>query len=218
VLLSDRIWKAVLVGGAFIMALVAGLALAVEGVSLATLAIAAAAAAAVFAVLQWRNRLAGGFALTFATACLLGLAAVEYNLLGEPFRRAGETRRQAGAAVNELVPAGQTLCVYRPGLKPFSLARPYSEASYVSWLYYVRSPIRYLLEPAQLDRRVHYLLVSKVNLEQDDLAGRIAQLGGRLMDDASGRLSEDYCLYRFESQAGQSQAGDASTASSSRNG
>lgn len=210
VLISDRIWKAALIVGAFVAAVIAGGALAVEGISLATLAIGAAAAAVVFALLQWRSRLVGGFALTFATACLLTLAAAEYNVLGEPFRSAGETRRPVGDAVSEMVPAGQTLCVYRAGLMPLSLARPELGVGHLPWLFYVRSPIKYLLWPQQLDRTVHYLLVSKVNMEKDELAGRIAELGLKQMDDSSERLPEDYCLYRL----GPSSAGAGSAATS----
>ena len=78
-----------------------------------------------------------------------------------------EIRRPIGTKLNSLVPADETLYVYKPGCQDF--------------LFYVREPLEYLVDPSQIDSRVHFLLLGEPAYQQFQEAPALAaQLGGTL--------------------------------------
>jgi 4-amino-4-deoxy-L-arabinose transferase-like glycosyltransferase len=83
--------------------------------------------------------------LSLLSAVLAIVLTLQFVHFSVPLMKRAEKRRPAAAQVNALVPKEETIYVLRPG--------------YQSFLFYVREPMEYLLEPAQVDGRVRFLLV-----------------------------------------------------------
>ena len=86
-------------------------------------------------------------------SALLGVVLMlQYALFAPPLMPKSEKRRPVAATVNSLVPAGETVYVFKPGFQSF--------------LFYVRTPMEYLVEPGQIDQRVRFLLVREDAYQQ----------------------------------------------------
>jgi 4-amino-4-deoxy-L-arabinose transferase-like glycosyltransferase len=105
--------------------------------------------------------------LALLSAVLVAVLMLEYSLFMPRLMQRGEIRRPIGTKLNSLVPADETLYVYKPGCQDF--------------LFYVREPLEYLVEPGQIDSRVHYLLLGDAAYQQFQAEPALAaQLGGTL--------------------------------------
>jgi hypothetical protein len=71
--------------------------------------------------------------------------ALQYVHFALPVMQRTESRRPAAAQLNARVPKEETLYVFKP--------------QYQSFLFYVREPLEYLIEPAQIDMHVRFLLM-----------------------------------------------------------
>ncbi len=83
--------------------------------------------------------------LALLSAALAVVLMIQFSLFAPVLLAKTEKRRPVAAEVNSLVPAPDTLYVFKPG--------------YQAFLFYLREPFEYLLEPPQIDQRVRFLLV-----------------------------------------------------------
>lgn len=87
------------------------------------------------------------FRLVIATGLLTSVIMLQYSAFAIPIINKYDFRRPVAAIVNKSVPGGQTIYVLKSGYQPF--------------LFYVRQPLKYLLDYDQINDNVHYLLVEK---------------------------------------------------------
>jgi 4-amino-4-deoxy-L-arabinose transferase-like glycosyltransferase len=85
--------------------------------------------------------------LSMLSAVVATVLTLQYVYFTMPLTQKGESQRPTAAKLNALVPDGETIYVLRPGYQLF--------------LFYLREPMEYLLEPGQVDGRVRFLLVRK---------------------------------------------------------
>jgi 4-amino-4-deoxy-L-arabinose transferase-like glycosyltransferase len=83
--------------------------------------------------------------LSLLSAVLLAMLTLQYVYFLEPLWEKNEVSRPVGARVKSLVSDGATIYALRP--------------EYQTFLFYIRAPMEYLLEPGQVDGRVRFLLV-----------------------------------------------------------
>jgi 4-amino-4-deoxy-L-arabinose transferase-like glycosyltransferase len=118
--------------------------------------------------------------LAMLSALLGAILTLEYVLFLTPVLQRSDVRRPIAAALTSLLPDSESLHVYQPG--------------YLDLLFYVRRPVEYVLDPAQIDEHVHYFLVSESNYQrlqsQPAIAGRL----GRTVYDFSYRHRGAYRL------------------------
>ena len=100
-----------------------------------------------------RKRIGTGFQIMVVCGVLLGLIAANVNFALTRIRLEDQPGRYWGRQVSDLVPADETLYVYDPGNQTL--------------MFYLREPIRYLVEPEQIGESVRYVLVRTEQLEAD---------------------------------------------------
>ncbi len=87
---------------------------------------------------------------------LFGIVTVvimlQYAVFGMSLITRYENRRPAAAMVNNAVPPNQIIYVFKPGYQPF--------------LFYVRPPLKYILEDDRVTADVHYLLLKQEDWER----------------------------------------------------
>jgi hypothetical protein len=83
--------------------------------------------------------------LSVLSGLVVVVLALQYVHFAIPVMQRTESRRPAAAQLNARVPAAQTLYVFKPG--------------YQSFLFYVREPLEYVIEPGQIDAHVRFLLM-----------------------------------------------------------
>jgi hypothetical protein len=166
-LASDRLWRGILLllpALLILLAVAASVAmkfgrtsnwlsrLAGEGVVLnlhwTAELVAAMAALAIIGGMLWliRTRLSSGVDLALVTAVMAAVFVLLSVQVYSSLWPHGEKRRAEAMQINEAVPAGQTLYVFRP--------------SYQRFLIFLRQPVQYLLEPRQMSPQVRYLLLA----------------------------------------------------------
>ena len=148
-LATDHIWKYSLLG--VLTAVPIGVIVAAPWLGLHPAAISLAVAAALAAAAAWkmRKKIEGGQTLVLLTVGVAAICVVWNFVQLVPYRLQFDTRRTSAAEVNAIVPAGQTLYVYKPG--------------YQSFLFYVREPVRYLVAADQLAPPVRYVLMPRLS-------------------------------------------------------
>ena len=90
--------------------------------------------------------------LALLSAALAAVLMLQYVLFVPPLMQRQEKHRPAAALVNALVPNQEPLYIYKP--------------DYQDFLFYLRAPVEYLVEPAQVDGRLHFLLVRESAYQQ----------------------------------------------------
>ena len=102
---------------------------------------------------------------------------LQYAVFGVPIIKEHQRRRPAAQVVNKMVPAGETVYVYRPG--------------YQAFLFYVRPPLRYALTPDEVDSNVRYLLLEDEYLQmlkdEADISSRSMQVLHKFSDAIKGK-------------------------------
>lgn len=101
-----------------------------------------------------------------ALSVLIMLGAMNWAIFTPMLREGKESRRIWGEAINERVPEGATIYAFDPGNQIF--------------LFYVREPVTYIVEPEQIDRDVRYLLVGDAEYQE---AGLEDYLRGRQQEE-----------------------------------
>jgi len=148
----DRFWKNVLLGGILIICPAAITGLFTITRTLAAFVVTALAVCAAVIVFRKRDLLRGTLSLTLATAAVIVVIMLQYAVFGVTLVTRYENRRPAAAMVNNAVPSDQIVYVFKPG--------------YQAFLYYVRPPVKYLLEDDQVTGDVHYLLLKQEDWER----------------------------------------------------
>ncbi|NQU75985.1 MAG: glycosyltransferase family 39 protein [Planctomycetes bacterium] len=156
---TDRLWR-----GAVLIFLIAASAIGIAGAikmadGIECWLVAAGALGVTGVVLWLAPAIVGGLRLSVATSSVTAILVLEYAVFALPIVTAVQNRRPAAAAVNAMVPSGQTVYVYRPGYQPF--------------LFYVRQPLAYLVKPEDIDGRVRYLLLGGDFLAAPEVKARL---------------------------------------------
>ena len=181
---TDRVWRNVLLGGFFVSCLsaIAGLIVVTRGPA----AIIVSAVTICTAVIILRRRLLVNnvVRLSVVTAILTVVVMLQYAVFAVPIIKEHQRRRPAAQVVNKMVPAGETVYVYRPG--------------YQAFLFYVRPPLQYALTPDEVDSNVRYLLLEDEYLQmlkdEADISSRSMQVLHKFSDDIKG----EYRLVHLE--------------------
>jgi hypothetical protein len=89
-------------------------------------------------------------------------------------------------SVNEIVPKGETLYIFRPGnqLNPV--------------IFYLRPPISYVLEADHINQKPHYLLIKKADLDALQSYGEISDRSAEVLYKFTERISGNYRLVHLE--------------------
>ncbi len=129
---------------------VIGLVLVDRGIWGAVVAVISVCLAIV--AVRYREKFKTSVSLSVLTALLVVVLAVQYAFFLVPIIRQGEARRPLGDQINVLLPEDETLYVFKPG--------------YQAFLFYVRPPLDYIVEPDQIDHCVRFLLIRKPALDE----------------------------------------------------
>jgi 4-amino-4-deoxy-L-arabinose transferase-like glycosyltransferase len=144
-LVTDRFWRGVeLAAPVVLLAACVGIAFK-YGWTSSRAVLAAALVCGGLVLWRLRAHVAGGLSLSLVTAALVA-AVVLVGLALSAGRWPVQVRRGEAEQINRVVPAGQTLYVFRPGYQRF--------------LIFLRPPVRYLLSPEQMGPEVRYLLLT----------------------------------------------------------
>lgn len=148
---SSRSWQRTVLA-LLVMAGVAGLVgLGLSGVSLLTVGTAVLTALIALSVLRWRHRFVTWPSIALATGILAASFILLFNAHGVQRLESRRMGREVALQLDQAVPKGATLHVFRPYM--------------LSMLLYVKTPIRYVLEPKEIGPDVRYLLVRKTKAQ-----------------------------------------------------
>ena len=150
-LLAARAWRWLLLGIATLAALAAIVGwFRLSPSSWAILLFAALSATAAFIGLQ-RSVFQIWPRLAWMTGWVTGLGMLLYALYGVPLAREQESRRPTAETLNQAIPAGEKLYVYRAQSLPM--------------LFYLRRPFAFVNQPGEIGASVRYLLVRQTDAE-----------------------------------------------------
>ena len=183
---TDRLWKNILLA-----CLVVSCATAVAGLIFvfrlpgAIIALAAAIFATGFVFTKY-EAIQSKLGLSLVTMLLVVIAMLQYSSFGLNVVAASETRRPAAEAVNNIVPASQTLHIFKPSnqLNPV--------------IFYLRPPIKYVLDANDVNEAVHYLLIKQNDLDILKAQQRIVARSPRVIYEVNDAIPEKYRLVRLE--------------------
>ena len=180
---EDKVWRPVLLACFGIAALTAaaGLIFVIRPpAGYVVLGLTIITAAAVF---RKRGLLDHPFRLTLATGVLTAVIMLQHAVFGTTIIKRHEYRRPAAMAVNEAVPEGQTVYVFKPGYQPF--------------LFYIRPPLRYVLSEEQIDENVHYLLLTQERLDALNEEPKYASRSPEILCALTNEIRGAYKLIRL---------------------
>jgi 4-amino-4-deoxy-L-arabinose transferase-like glycosyltransferase len=124
-------------------------------------------------VVFWKRKsIQGAVVLSLVTSALVVILMLQYSTFGQEVLISKELRRPAAMKVNKIVPAGDTIYIFKP------------RSLFLPTIFYLRPPIDYVSDANEINEQVHYLIVEKPVLEKLKSDGRI-----------SGRSSK--VLYKF---------------------
>ncbi len=182
---EERVWRHFLLFAFLLVCLASGTGLVLISTRPLAWAIAGLTVAITAAVF-WRERwLRGVLNLTVATALLMSVGIFQYAVFGMAIMREGQKLRTSAAMVNKIVPAEETVYVFRPGNQPF--------------LFYIRPPLEYVLEVQELDEEVRYLLLEKAWLEELRKYPQIASRSPRVAYTFTKHIRGRYRLIELRS-------------------
>jgi 4-amino-4-deoxy-L-arabinose transferase-like glycosyltransferase len=181
---EDKIWKNILLVCFLLSCLItaAGLILVTRlpvayTVSVITICIT-------IIVFYKRMYLDNTFKLVLVTGLLTSVVMLQYAVFASSIIKRYESHRPVAVAVNEIVPAGQTIYVLKPGYQLF--------------LFYVRPPLKYLLQDDQISDDVHYLLVEKPSFERLQTQPQFSSRSPVVIYEPSEKIREsDYRLVKM---------------------
>lgn len=121
-----------------------------------------------------------------ATAVVVLVAMLKYSCFGLEIVTSKEKHRPAAMSVNEIVPKGETLYIFKPGnqLNPV--------------IFYISTPISYVLEANDIDEKLHYLLIKKADLEAFESEGGISVRSAEVLYKFTDRISGNYRLVHLK--------------------
>jgi 4-amino-4-deoxy-L-arabinose transferase-like glycosyltransferase len=106
-------------------------------------------------VIFWKHKsIQGAVALSLVTSALVVILILQYSTFGQEFLISKELRRPAAMKINKIVPAGDTIYIFKP------------RSLFLPTIFYLRPPIDYVLDINEINEQVHYLIVEKPILEK----------------------------------------------------
>jgi hypothetical protein len=185
---TDRLWKNILLVVLAVSVLTAAGGLIFVTRSAATITALVIAVCATAVIWRKRNEIQDTTGLTLVTALVFIAGMLQWTSFGLDIVTSKETRRPAAMAVNSIVPAGETINVFKPG-------------SYIyPTVFRLRPPIRYILDANDVNEQVHYLLIKEEDLKVLKAEKRIASGSDEELYELPEKIPDEYRLVRLGKQ------------------
>ena len=181
---SDRLWRGALLAVFCLSCLTAVAGLIIVTTQPLALVVSALAILSTVIIFCKRTLIDNAVVLSLTTALLTVVIMLQYAIFAVPIIKDHERRRPAAYAVNEIVPAGETVYVFKPG--------------YQAFLFYLRPPIKYVLTADEVDKNVRYLLLENRYLEELKTNPQISCRSVEILHRFTDRIKGDYKLVRLE--------------------
>jgi hypothetical protein len=182
---TDRLWKNILLVCFILSCLIAATGLIFVTRSPVTVIAFAATIIATAFVIWKRNSIQGKLGLTLATMLLVMVLMLQHSTFFLDIAISKETRRPAAMAVNGIVPAGETINLFRPG-------------SYIyPTVFRLRPPIRYILDANDVNEQVHYLVIKEDDLDGLKAEKRISSGSDEELYELPDEIPDEYRLVRL---------------------
>jgi 4-amino-4-deoxy-L-arabinose transferase-like glycosyltransferase len=183
---SDRLWKNILLVCFAVSCLTATAGLIFVTRSPGAIAALGFAICATTAVFWKRNAIQNTLGLSIVTAVLFVVGMLQYSTFGLEISTSMETRKPAAMRVNEIVPAGQTINIFKPGTILYAA------------IFRIRPPINYVLDANDVNEQVHYLLVKKADFENLKAGGQISDRLPEVLYEFPEKIDGEYRLVRMD--------------------
>jgi len=182
---TDRLWKNILLVCFILSCLIAATGLIFVTRSPVTVIAFAATIIATAFVIWKHNAIQGKLGLTLATMLLVMVLMLQHSTFFLDIAISKETRRPAAMTLNSIVPAGETINLFRPG-------------SYIyPTIFRLRPPIRYILDANDVNEQVHYLVIKEDDLDGLKADKRIAPGSDEELYELSDEIPDEYRLVRL---------------------
>jgi hypothetical protein len=183
---TDRLWKNILLAGFVVSCLTAAAGLIFVSVSAGTIiAMAAAICATIFVFLRC-DAIQGKLGLSLVTMLLVIILSLQYSSAILDISVPMENRAPIATDINKIVPAGETINLFRPG----SLVYPA--------IFRLRSPIGYLHDANDINEQVHYIFIRQKYLTTQSIQDKIASRSPRVLYETADTLPDEYQLLQLE--------------------
>jgi hypothetical protein len=183
---TDRLWKNILLAGFVVSCLTAAAGLIFVSVSAGTIiALAAAICATIFIFLK-RDAIRGKPGLSLATMLLVIILSLQYSSAILDISVPMENRAPIATDINRIVPAGETINLFRPG----SLIYPA--------IFRLRPPIGYLHDANDINGQVHYIFIRQKYLKTQSIQDKIASRSPRVLYETADTVPDEYQLLQLE--------------------
>jgi hypothetical protein len=163
---SNLLWKNVLLVCFLISCLTAaaGVLLATKKpVSVINIVFSGLVICATLVVFWKRKSIQGAAALSLVTSVLVVILILQYYIFGQGVLISKELRRPAAMKINKIVPAGDTIYIFKP------------RSLFLPTIFYLRPPVDYVSDANEINEQVHYLIVEKPILEKLKSDSRISE-------------------------------------------
>jgi len=183
---ADRFWKNAILAFLVVSCLTAAAGLIFVSKSSATI-IALVLAVSATAVVFWkRNEIQDTLSLTLMTALVFIVGMLQYTSFGLDIVTSQETRRPAALAINSIVPAGETIYIFKP-------------TSYLNPTFFrLRPPVDYVLDANDVNVQMHYLLIKEEDLEVLKVDKKIASDSNQVLYELPDRIPGEFRLVRLD--------------------
>jgi 4-amino-4-deoxy-L-arabinose transferase-like glycosyltransferase len=179
---TDRLWKNILLVCLVVSCLTALGGLVFISKSPGVIVALILAVCAAFVVLRNRNEIGDTTGLTLVTALVFIIGMLQYTSYGLDIVTSQETRRPAAMAINNAVPEGQTIYIYKP----------------ISYLYptvfSLRPPVDYILDDNDVNEQIHYLLIKKEDLKALKAEKKTGPDSGEVLYELPDRIEGQFRL------------------------
>jgi 4-amino-4-deoxy-L-arabinose transferase-like glycosyltransferase len=183
---ADRLWRNILLAGFVVSCLTAAAGLIFASVSAGTIiALAAAICATIFIFLK-REAIQGKPGLSLVTMLLVVIVTLQYSTSILDISVSMENRAPIATDLNRIVPAGETINLFRPG----SLIYPA--------IFRLRSPIGYLHDANDINEQVHYIFIRQKYLKTQSVQDKIASRSPRVIYETADTVPDEYQLLQLE--------------------
>jgi 4-amino-4-deoxy-L-arabinose transferase-like glycosyltransferase len=121
-------------------------------------------------VVFWKRKsIQGAMALSLVTSALVVILMLQYFTFGQKVLISKELRRPAAMKINKIVPAGDTIYIFKP------------RSLFLPTIFYLRPPIDYVLDVNEINEQVHYLIVEKPILKKLKSDNRISKRSSKVL-------------------------------------
>jgi hypothetical protein len=182
---TDRLWRNIVLVCLLVSCTTAAAGLIFVTQSPATIVALAATIIATAFVVWKRNAIQSKLELTLATLLLVMVLMLQHSTFFLDIATARETRRPAATAVNNIVPAGEIIHIFRPGSYIYPV------------LFRLRPPVDYLLDASDINKQVHYLLIKEEDLETLQAEKRIIPESVEELYEFPEDIPDEYLLVRL---------------------